>query len=308
MSKPKLLVLGSTNLDTTMLLDRFVKEGETKICKTIYETCGGKGANQAVACAKLGAQVQFITSLGNDKAADEIINNFKNLKINTKLISKDSKYKTGKAFIMLDKTRSNCLIVYLGANQYLSIKNSNEFEKAIINHEGLITQLETNLEPVIKAINLAKKNKKIIFLNPAPANLDFDLKNISGVDFFIPNHIELDAFTKCGYETLKQLEYGANKILKYGVKKVIVTLGEKGVLLVDKSQTKVFKAKKVKAVDTVGAGDCFVSSFAFNYLLSKNVDKSIKFAILASAYSVTQKGAQASYGTLKQINNFIKIN
>lgn len=308
MNKPKLLILGSTNLDTTMLLDCFVKEGETKICKTIYETCGGKGANQAVACAKLGAQVQFITNLGNDQAADEIINNFKNLKININLINKDPKYKTGKAFIMLDDTRSNCLIVYLGANQYLSIKDFKEFENAVINHEGIITQLETNLEPVIKAIELAKKNQKIIFLNPAPANLNFDLKNLSGVDFFIPNHIELDAFTKCGYQTLKQLEFGANKILKYGAKKVIVTLGEKGVLLVDKNQTKVFKAKKVKAIDTVGAGDCFVSSFAFNYLLSKNVEKSIEFAIWASAYSVTQKGAQASYGTLKQINNFMKIN
>lgn len=308
MKKPKLLVLGSTNLDTTMLLDHFVKEGETKICKTIYETCGGKGANQAVACAKLGAQVQFITNLGDDQAADAIINNFKKLEINSNLINKDSKHKTGKAFIMLDKTRSNCLIVYLGANQYLSIKNSNEFEKAIINHEGLITQLETNLEPVIKAIKLAKKNQKIIFLNPAPANLNFDLKNISGVDFFIPNHIELDTFTNCGYQTLKQIESGANKILKYGVKKVIVTLGEKGALLVDKNQVKVFKAKKVKAVDTVGAGDCFVSSFAFNYLISKNVDTAIEFAIWSSAYSVTQKGAQASYGTLKQINNFKKLN
>lgn len=308
MNKPKLLILGSTNLDTTMLLDHFVKEGETKICKTIYETCGGKGANQAVACAKLGAQVQFITNLGNDQVADEIINNFKNLKININLINKDPKYKTGKAFIMLDDTRSNCLIVYLGANQYLSIKDSKEFENAVINYEGIITQLETNLEPVIKAIELAKKNQKIIFLNPAPANLNFDLKNLSGVDFFIPNHIELDAFTKCGYQTLKQLEFGANKILKYGAKKVIVTLGEKGVLFVDKNQVKVFKAKKVKAVDTVGAGDCFVSSFAFNYLLSKNVEKSIEFAIWASAYSVTQKGAQASYGTLKQINNFMKIN
>lgn len=308
MNKPKLLILGSTNLDTTMLLDHFVKEGETKICKTIYETCGGKGANQAVACAKLGAQVQFITNLGNDQVADEIINNFKNLKININLINKDPKYKTGKAFIMLDDTRSNCLIVYLGANQYLSIKDSKEFENDVINYEGIITQLETNLEPVIKAIELAKKNQKIIFLNPAPANLNFDLKNLSGVDFFIPNHIELDAFTKCGYQTLKQLEFGANKILKYGAKKVIVTLGEKGVLFVDKNQVKVFKAKKVKAVDTVGAGDCFVSSFAFNYLLSKNVEKSIEFAIWASAYSVTQKGAQASYGTLKQINNFMKIN
>lgn len=297
----RILVVGSLNMDFVINADHMPKPGETIFGKTFFLVPGGKGANQAYAIGKLGGKVVMIGGIGTDEYGEMLINNLNSVGVSTEFIKRIPEGDTGKAFIIVDKTGENSIVVIRGAN-YLLDKAWLDYNEHLFNEcDAVVLQLEIPLEIVSYAAELAKKKGKTVILDPAPAMpmiLDTCLKN---VDIIKPNETELAALTGMPADTQENIKTAAQELLNRGVETVIVTMGEKGALLVQRNDAKFFPAEKVKAVDTTAAGDCFTASLAL--MLDKdNYEEAIRFATKVSALAVTRKGAQSSIPDRREID------
>ncbi|MGA8941831.1 MAG: ribokinase [Thermoactinomyces sp.] len=301
----KILVIGSFMTDLVVQTEKVPVEGETTIGKTFNRFTGGKGANQAVAAARLGGKVTMAGKLGEDDFGKEHIESLRANGIDYRSVLFDPQASTGIGNIVIDSTGNNRIIVVPGANLKLTEQEIEGMEDVIRSSDIIVLQLEIPVPTVNKAIDLANRHGKTVILNPAPAQ-QIDPASVNKVDYIIPNETEASVLTNMEVQSLEDAEKASDMLLKQGYKNVIITLGDKGVVYRNRHRFEHFKPYKVKAVDTTAAGDSFIGSFAFGLSKGLSIDQAIKLAVAASALTVTKLGAQPSLPTMEEVEAFRK--
>lgn len=289
-----ILVIGSVNVDTTYNLENFPKPGETISSISKSRSVGGKGANQAIACKKLGGDVKFLACVGNDMDADFIFKNMKEYGVDTtNIIKKD--VDTGTALINVDKTGQNEIVLDHGANYAITIQDIDDNIELLDECDILILQMEIPQEVNEYAIKKAKEKGVYVILNPAPS--EFEVEDIlDKVDLFVPNENEI-----LRYSTKENLKEAANELLGKNVGSVIITLGENGSEYFSKTEHIIQDAIKAKVVDTTSAGDCYIGAMAVMLDQQKSIKEAMDFATKASSKTVTRKGSGESIPTIDEI-------
>lgn len=299
-------VIGSNMVDLITYINDMPKMGETLEAPDFKMGCGGKGANQAIAAAKLGASVMMLSKVGDDVFADNTIRNFQKFGIDTEFVEKVAGVSSGVAPIFVDKSSQNRILIIKGANSYLQPTDIDRAEVRLKNCKLFILQLEIPLETVYYAIDFANKYNIPVLLNPAPASRELDINYACKCDFFMPNETELEILTGMPVETMEQIQVAANSLFAKGLKNLVVTLGEKGSVWFHDQHITHIAPYKVNAVDTSGAGDAFIGCFAHYYILTGDVEESMKMASAYSAYSVTGQGTQSSYPNKEMFEQFLQ--
>ena len=295
-------VIGSLNMDLVVNVDTMPKPGQTIIGSNFKEVPGGKGANQAVAMARLNGNVSMIGKVGEDGFGQTLINSLKNDKVDTTYIQ-TSKGATGVALITVDKNAQNSIVVSPGANFEVKEDDIDNNIEAIKNSDIVVLQLETPLNTIKYALNKAKELNKYTILNPAPA-VKLDDEIIKNVDLLTPNETELEIISGVSIETEEDIQKAAQIMIEKGVKELIVTLGSKGSLYINKEKSMFKKAYKVEAVDTTAAGDSYTGALAVALSQDKCIEDAMDFASKVGALSVLKEGAQSSLPTLEDVKNF----
>ena len=295
-------VIGSLNMDLVVNVDTMPKPGQTIIGSNFKEVPGGKGANQAVAMARLNGNVSMIGKVGEDGFGQALINSLKNDKVDTTYIQ-TAKGATGVALITVDKNAQNSIVVSPGANFEVKEDDIDNNIEAIKNSDIVVLQLETPLNTIKYALNKAKELNKYTILNPAPA-VKLDDEIIKNVDLLTPNETELEIISGVSIETEEDIQKAAQIMIEKGVKELIVTLGSKGSLYINKEKSMFKKAYKVEAMDTTAAGDSYTGALAVALSQDKNIEDAIDFASKVGALSVLKEGAQSSLPILEDVENF----
>ncbi|HMN17300.1 MAG TPA: ribokinase [Ignavibacteriaceae bacterium] len=302
--KNKVVVLGSYNVDMTIKTKKIPSPGETVIGGPFSTGGGGKGANQAIAAARLGADVSFIARVGNDLFGQEAIKKLNDEHIDTRFIFRDSQLATGVAFIVVDDSAENSIVVASGANAALSVEDIEKVKAELLSADILLVQLESPVETVKAAINIAKQNGATVILNPAPAQkLDTDL--LTNIDIITPNIVEAEMLTGIKATDTECLTKIVNKFFEYGIKNVFITMGSKGYFAGSINQSVLVPAYKVTSVDTTGAGDVFSGSLAAFLAEGIPIDMAARMANGAASISVTRVGAQNSAPKKVEVEEFM---
>ncbi|WP_138420602.1 ribokinase [Aquibacillus sediminis] len=293
MAEPKVLVIGSMNMDLVTTTSTFPKQGETVMGETFSTIPGGKGANQAVAASRLGADVTFIGCVGEDLFGETLIKNLHKNNVNSDSVTKINGVETGVAAITIAEHDNN-IIVVPGANDQITPTLIEQYEQVIAEHDMLLLQFEIPIDSVAKAITIANKHRVKVVLNPAPVK-QLPVEVLKQVDFLIPNEHEVSILGE-------QLE--AEGISLTGLAtKIIVTKGKDGVLIYP---NEIVPSFAVKATDTTGAGDTFNGAFAVAIAQGKPIAEACQFANAAAALSVMKLGAQAGMPTEQNVYEFLK--
>jgi ribokinase len=291
--KPRVVVVGSANTDLVIRVPRLPRPGET-VSGTRFAVCaGGKGANQAVAAARAGARVAFIANIGSDDFGDAALAGLQRERIDTRHVVRSPRATSGVALIMVDASGRNLIAVARGSNDELLPRHIEAARPAIRAAGCLVVQLEIPLATVGRAIELATRHGVPVLLNPAPARR-LPRSLLQFTTFLTPNEIELAALTGMPTKGKSQVEAAARRLQALGARHVLATCGARGVCWRNAASTRWFSAPRVKAVDTVGAGDCFSGAFASAFAEGKTVPEAAQFAVAAAAISVTRPGAQSS--------------
>ena len=300
----KVCVIGSINMDLVIKVDEMPKEGETILSKYFEKIAGGKGANQAVAAKRSGNLVSMIGKIGKDDNGKILKVLLEKEGINTNLIFEDNKEPTGIAMITVNNNGNNSIVVISGSNMTL---NEEEIEKAkeeIKKSDILISQFETPENCTLKAFKIAKENNIITILNPAPAKKIND-ELLKYTDIIIPNETEVEVLTGIKVDNLEKAKIASKKLLKKGVKFVIITLGEKGAIIISENNGQLVPAFKVKAIDTTAAGDSFIGGLSSKLNTKKldfeNLLKAVKFGNKVSSITVQREGAQPSIAKIEEV-------
>ncbi len=291
----KVVIIGSTNVDKILNVDRFVKPGETlhlQNAQKIYG--GGKGANQALATARSNAQTTFISKIGTEGDADFMLEDFEEAHMNTDYIMTTDTAQTGQAFITIDANGQNTILVYGGANMELNDKDVNKAADAIAEADYIIAQLEVPVPAIISAFKIARENNVTTILNPAPASeLSKDLLTLT--DIIVPNETEAELLSGIAVTDRASMHQNAEYFLSLGMKVVIITLGEQGTYYATANSAGLIPSFKVKAIDTTAAGDTFIGAFASRLNMTDfNIEESITYANKAASLTVQVEGAQKS--------------
>ena len=302
--KAKVAVVGSSNMDLVVKSKRIPAVGETILGGDFIMAPGGKGANQAVAAAKLGAEVYFIAKLGDDIFATQSLSNFKKEGVSTKYVVQTKEAPSGVALIMVDDKGNNNIVVAPGANQKLSPEDVKKAESDIASSGAVVAQLEVPLETIECAAQLATRYEVPFILDPAPAQ-KLGEEILKMVDVLTPNETEARILTDMEVTDEKSARRASEKLLSSGVKTVILTMGEQGFLLADTEKTEFVTARKVQAVDSTAAGDAFTGSLAVGLAEGETVSQAASFANYVAALSVTKMGAQPSMPTLQEVQDFM---
>lgn len=303
----RILVIGSFMMDLVAKTPRAPIEGETITGISFSQFTGGKGANQAVAAAKLGAKVIMLGKLGMDSFAEEHISSLKNYGVDGQHVIRDNRESTGVGFITLESNGKNRIIIIPGVNKLLSPQDIENNEKLIEESDILILQLEIPLESVYKSIELAYKHNKIVLFNPAPF-INFDFSYLDKITYIVLNEIEAKDCTGIEILDKDKAKLAGEKLLNLGCKNVLITMGDKGAYFLNKNEEYFIESLKVKAVDTTGAGDEFLGAFAYGIKSGWGNEKAIKFANVAAAISVTKMGSQPSLPYFNEVKEYIDKN
>lgn len=293
MEKKEILVIGSSNTDMVVKTSVFPVPGETILGGNFFMNAGGKGANQAVAAARLGGNVTFIAKTGNDIFGKQAIGLFNNEGINTSHIITDPVNPSGVALITVNEKGENCIVVASGANAFLSPLDIQQALPAIEKASVILIQLEIPIETVEYVVNLVSKKNKTIILNPAPAlTLPDDI--LKKVSIITPNQKEAELLTGKNVRDSKSAEQAALVLHRKGVETVVITMGAKGAWFSHNREGGLINAPEVRAVDTTAAGDVFNGALAVALTEEMKIQEAIAFACKAAAVSVTRLGAQSS--------------
>ena len=289
-------VIGSNMVDLISYLNRMPAEGETVEAAEFQMGCGGKGANQAVAAARMGSSVLMVTRVGDDVFAQTTRANFEANGIDTTYVL-SSPGPSGVAPIFVDENSRNSIVIAKGANAFLTPEDIENAGTAIAACSLIVLQLEVNLETVYAAIDFGNRHGIPVLLNPAPASADLDFAQVAKCDYFVPNETELALLTGMPVDTDDQVRAAAGTILAKGVRNVIVTMGSRGVLWLSQDGAELIQGHKVAALDTTGAGDSFIGCFSHALVETGDVRGSLLLANRYAAASVTRRGTQTSYPT-----------
>ena len=296
-------ILGIFVADLCFFGDEIPIPGKTVLGKKYLIGPGGKGSNQAIAAARAGGDVSFVTKLGKDNYADMALKLYQEAGVNTQAVILDSNLNTGAAGILINQqTGENAINVIPGAAATIDHKFIDDNLSIINNSRIFLTQLETSIEATMYALKMAKKNGCTTILNPAPArNLPEDY--FEYIDFFTPNETEAGFFINQSIESEKDCQFAAEVLLNKGIKNILITLGDKGCFFKNKEEEFLLPTKKlsVPVVDTTGAGDAFNGAFSVALSKNKNYKEAIEFANLVAGISVTREGAANSMPTIDEI-------
>jgi ribokinase len=304
MTASPIVVVGSSNMDLVAKAPRIPVTGETLTGTDFFMVPGGKGANQAVAAAKLGAEVILVAKLGKDVFASESLENFKSVNINTQHIEQLDGVPSGTAVIAIDDNGQNMIIVVPGANGKLTPADVDKAQSDIASAAVVVAQLEVPIETVEQAAKTANQNNVPFILDPAPARPLSD-ELLSRVDILTPNETEAETLTGIKVTDPASAADAADALLAKGVKTVIITLGEKGLLLATQDSKEMIAGYQVKAVDSTAAGDAFTGSLAYGLARGNAIKDAAVYANAVAAVSVTRYGAQPSMPTTKEVDAFI---
>ena len=294
-------ILGIFVADISFSGKKIPSVGETILGDSYNVGPGGKGCNQAIAIARLGAKVSFISKLGKDDYGKLALDTLKKNKIDTKQIIQRNELQTGVAGIMVDKTTGkNAINVITGAPSTFTNEDLKGKIEIIKKSKIFLTQLEIPKEVTLNCLKIAKKSNVLTILNPAPASkLSKDFFDY--IDYFTPNETEAEFYTGIKITNQKEAKEASEKLLNLGIKKVIITLGEKGLFYSDGKEDIFLKATLVKAIDTTGAGDAFNGGLAFALSKNKPIKECLELANKIAGLSTVRLGAGDSMPFLKDI-------
>ena len=287
----EITVLGIFVADISFSGPKIPSIGETILGKKYNVGPGGKGCNQAIAIARLGGKTNFISKIGKDAYGELALKTLEKNKISTENIIQDGNQQTGVAGILVDQnTGKNAINVIVGAPSSLRISEIEKQINLIKRSKIFLTQLEVPKDVTLHCLKTAKENGCITILNPAPAS-EISNEFYNNIDFFTPNETEAEFYTGIKITNDQEAKQAADKLINLGIKKVIITLGEKGLFYSDGKEEIYLKASTVKAIDTTGAGDAFNGGLAFSLLKEKPIKDCLEFANKVAGISTTKLGA-----------------
>ena len=297
----EITVLGIFVADISFSGPKIPSIGETILGKKYNVGPGGKGCNQAIAIARLGGNTNFISKIGKDAHGDLALKTLEKNKISTENIIQEGSQQTGVAGILVDQnTGKNAINVIVGAPSSLRISEIEKQINLIKRSKIFLTQLEVPKDVTLHCLKIAKENGCITILNPAPAS-EISKEFYNNIDFFTPNETEAEFYTGIKITSEKEAKQAADKLLNLGIKKIIITLGEKGLFYSDGKEETYLKASAVKAVDTTGAGDAFNGGLAFGLSKEKSIKECLDLANKVAGISTTKLGAGDAMPFLKEI-------
>lgn len=306
MKKPKILVVGSMNMDAMLYgVSKIPEFGESVICKSYDYVPGGKGSNQAMAAALLGAEVTMVGRVGDDAYGHTLVNGLKEVGVKTRYIVFDKEEQTGFDPIMVDGSGKYVSYVVMGANAKLDAR---QVQQALSEntYDMVVMQLEMPLETVYKVYEYAIDKKTPVFLDAGPAK-QIPLERLKGMFIISPNEVETKALTGIEVITNEDAVRAAHKLYEeVRPEYVILKMGSRGALLYDGHTTKIIPGFQVEAVDSTGAGDTFGAGIAVSLCQGVVIEESVRFAHAAAAICVSKKGAQTSIPNVREVERFLK--
>ena len=302
-TKQQILVVGSTNTDMVIKAAHLPRPGETILGGTFFMNPGGKGANQAVAIARLGAPVTFICKTGTDIFGHQSQQLFEAEGINTSYVFSDPQNPSGVALISVDDKAENCIVVASGANANLTPEDLKKAEEAIDQCDIVLLQLEIPMETVEYVAKIAFEKGKKVILNPAPAQ-PLSAELLSHLYLITPNETEAEMISGVKITDEASANEAAQVLSEKGVQNVIITLGSKGALVYSNGESEIVPAYKVNAIDTTAAGDVFNGALTVALSEGRDLKEASRFGCKASAISVTRSGAQSSAPYRNEVDIF----
>lgn len=302
-STSRICVVGSANIDLTFRTPRFPQPGETLTGRALHQGMGGKGANQAVAAARLGAEVTFVACVGNDALGQAAMDAYVAEGIQTAFIRKVPDQPTGTAAILVDDDAENCIIVVAGANAELNARDVKAAWSTVEQPHAMLCQMETPVDAAVEAFRLARTANVLTILTPAPAEHVTD-ELLALCDVCVPNKTEILELTGQKVECEADAFHAAERLRNRGVKRVALTMGRDGVFILDESGSTHISASTVNAVDTTGAGDAFTAALAVSLAEGMTLTGSARRASAVAAISVTRLGTQTAFPTLKEVSEW----
>ncbi|WP_447651044.1 ribokinase [Pseudomonas abietaniphila] len=300
----KVVIVGSLNMDLVTRAPRLPRAGETLAGQSFVTVPGGKGANQAVAAARLGASVAMIGCVGDDAYGEQLRSALLAESIDCQAVTAIAGESTGVALIVVDDNSQNAIVIVAGGNGHVTSNVVDGFDALLSQAEVIICQLEVPMATVGHVLKRGRELGKTVILNPAPASGPLPAEWYAWIDYLIPNESEATALTGLPVDSVATADAAATALLASGVGKVIVTLGEHGALFANKASSQHFPAPRVKPVDTTAAGDTFVGGFAAALADGKSESEAIRFGQIAAALSVTRAGAQPSIPTFNDVQSY----
>ncbi len=291
-------------MDLITNIERMPCEGETIEAPNFDLGFGGKGANQAIAANKMGANVIMLTKVGDGIFGREVMKNFASYGIDTTFVETVADTTSGVAPIFVDREGKNRILIVKGANGHLKPEDIDKAASKIKDSDFILLQLEVPLETVYHAIEFGYQNNVPVILNPAPA-AELDFNYVKKTSVFIPNETELQTITGMAVNTIEEIEEAAKSLLSKELATIIVTMGAKGSFLVTKNEVELIPAFKVKPKDTTGAGDAFIGSFATFYAEKNDIKEAMKAANRYAALSTLNVGTQKSFYTKEEYGKSI---
>lgn len=303
----KVVVVGSANVDMVAFAPKLPAPGETVLGTRFEMARGGKGANQAVACARLGADTWFVGRVGADAFGDMLFQSFKKAGVHTDFIRQTAETPSGVALIFVDETGQNEIVVVPGANGRVSEEDIESAGSVWENAKALLVQFEIPLSTVGRAIGKASRHGATVVVNPAPAPRGKLPEEWFGlVDVWTPNEREIEGLTGISVTDIASAELAAKALLDKGAKAVVLTLGSNGSLVATLEFVKHFPAFPVQAVDATAAGDAFAAALTVRLAEGAPLEEAVVFANAAGALACTKVGAQPSMPTREEVENFLK--
>ena len=304
----RIAVIGSNMVDLVTYVARMPVRGETVEAPSFEMGHGGKGANQAVAAAKLGASVLMVTKVGDDMFADNTIKNMASFGVDTKYVTRVKGRSSGVAPIMVEPSGENSILIVKGANNDLTPADIERAAEDLKSCDLILLQLEIPVETVYAAIEFGKRHGVKTLLNPAPALPDLDPERIRNATFLVPNETELAILSGLPVASEAEIETAARSLMAKGIETIIVTMGSRGAMLLTADAVKLIAPVRVTPVDTTGAGDAFVGAFARYYVGGAGLDAALNKAVRYAADSITRRGTQKAYATEAEFEVFCRAN
>ena len=306
MGTPHIVVVGSYATGLTMKAARIPTAGETLLGTGYRVDFGGKGSNQAVGCARLGAKVDFVASIGNDSFGEMALGLYRDEGIGTRFLKRSADAPTGVGFIVVEAAcGQNCIVLDPGANELLSVADVREALTTLESPAVMLTQLEIPVDAAESALDHGRSARAITILNPAPVR-PLPASVFGVIDILTPN--ETEAKVLAGYAPDESVSPSAvaQDLLRRGMKNVVMTLGEKGALLINQSLQRLIPAVAVRAADTTGAGDAFNAGLAVALAYGDSIEAAVEFAVITGAMAVTREGVVPSLPRHAEVTDFCR--